>query len=186
MFIYKCLFLEGRKVLVYLLSRFSALTGLYQGQNSRREKEVFYVFVHVKPVCSTCASSSVRICVGVTQKDSLPPWSPANICQISAWNQQVWRTTSCIDYSLHLLASEISLKYLSWTWFLSHRTMPLGNLGCCGGTHSPNEQLCENTFAIDQCLRQNSHSWLSSQQSTSQEASFSLSITTKENTHLYK
>lgn len=29
----------------------------------------------------------------------------------------------------------------------------------------PNEQLYENTFVIDRCLKQNSHSWLSSQQS---------------------
>lgn len=45
-------------MLVYRLRR-EALTGLYQGQNSRREKEVLYVFAHVKPVCTTCTSSSV-------------------------------------------------------------------------------------------------------------------------------
>lgn len=58
MFIYKCLFLEGRKVLVYRLG-WEALTGLYQGKNSRREKQVLCVFVHVKPVRTTCTSSSV-------------------------------------------------------------------------------------------------------------------------------
>lgn len=52
------------------------------------------------------------------------------------WKRWAWNARGFTVFSTGPRGSEIFLKYLCWTLFLSHGTMPLGIPGCSGGTHS--------------------------------------------------